>query len=250
MTEKLQFENHDILICRRRGRRSLSIKIVPFQPIQVLTNVGTEEKDILRFLMEKKHWIEKTLSKIETSFSPSIDLVLKKGMKFPLRGTWKSIHPVITFNRKIFFSETDQEILLHIPRNDWSGAVMETEFTDLKKTFVKFYKTLALRELNERAEFWQSKMNLKAQKISFRLTTSRWGSCNSKGKISLNWKLVCMPLELQDYVIVHELSHLVHMNHSPRFWALVETEMPERKLLQRKLHELQFIADFLKVREV
>jgi predicted metal-dependent hydrolase len=72
-----------------------------------------------------------------------------------------------------------------------------------------------------------------------RLSNARreWGSCNHKGEIRLNWRLVQLPPELADYVIAHEVAHLVELNHSARFWALVETLFPGHATARRALGE-------------
>ena len=62
--------------------------------------------------------------------------------------------------------------------------------------------------------------------ISVRNQRTRWGSCSARGKISLNWRLVQVPPSVRDYVILHEIAHLVHLNHSARFWTLVESFCP------------------------
>ena len=62
-----------------------------------------------------------------------------------------------------------------------------------------------------------------------------WGSCSSAGNLNFNWKLVLMPPELLDYVVVHELAHRKEMNHSPRFWAVVEKELPDYRDRREKL---------------
>jgi predicted metal-dependent hydrolase len=59
--------------------------------------------------------------------------------------------------------------------------------------------------------------------------TTQWGSCTARGVVRLNWQLVKMPLHLIDYVVVHELAHLVEMNHSPAFWRVVESACPDYK---------------------
>lgn len=65
--------------------------------------------------------------------------------------------------------------------------------------------------------------------------TTRWGSCSSSGTIRLNWRLIHFPLDVIDYVVIHELAHLREMNHSPRFWAVVESVMPSYRLARETL---------------
>ena len=66
---------------------------------------------------------------------------------------------------------------------------------------------------------------------------SEWGSCNARGEIRLNWRLVQLPPVLAEYVVAHEVAHLVELNHSPRFWALVESLLPGHAALQRELED-------------
>ena len=66
---------------------------------------------------------------------------------------------------------------------------------------------------------------------------SEWGSCNARGEIRLNWRLVQLPPALAEYVVAHEVAHLVELNHSPRFWALVEALMPGHAALRRELED-------------
>lgn len=73
---------------------------------------------------------------------------------------------------------------------------------------------------------------------------TRWGSCNHRGGIALNWRLLFMPLSIIDYVVVHELAHLKEMNHSPRFWSVVEEFCPE---WHSRRHELKQLAHTLPV---
>ena len=74
-------------------------------------------------------------------------------------------------------------------------------------------------------------------KLTIKNNVSNWGSCSSKGNINLNLRLVTLPQELQDYVMLHELCHLKHMNHGPKFHELLETVYPGHRELARRLKE-------------
>ena len=82
---------------------------------------------------------------------------------------------------------------------------------------------------------YSPKLGLSPKKITFKYMTSRWGSCSSNGNISINIRVVCFEQECIDYVVIHELCHLKHMDHSERFWALVSTCCPDYKRLRERM---------------
>ena len=76
-----------------------------------------------------------------------------------------------------------------------------------------------------------------ARAVSIRDQRSRWGSCSRDGRLSFNYRLAVLPPRLAEYVVVHELCHMLEFNHSPRFWALVARTVPEHRLLRKALHD-------------
>lgn len=91
----------------------------------------------------------------------------------------------------------------------------------------------------ERVEYFAEMMNVTYGRITIREQKTRWGSCSSKGNLNFNWKLVLMPEEVLDYVVVHELAHRKEMNHSERFWNHVEKVLPDYQARRKLLRELE-----------
>ncbi len=97
---------------------------------------------------------------------------------------------------------------------------------------------IAKNYLRNRVEIYSKKMNLSFLELKFRRMKRRWGSCDSKKIITLNIYLYNTPIEQIDYVIVHELAHLVHMNHSKKFHNLVNKYFPNAKEIESNFHLL------------
>lgn len=95
----------------------------------------------------------------------------------------------------------------------------------------------ARRRIGERAAYFAEQMGVDYGRISIRAAKTRWGSCSGAGNLNFHWKLILMPPEVLDYVVVHELAHRREMNHSPRFWAIVEAALPDYKVRRRWLKE-------------
>ncbi len=94
---------------------------------------------------------------------------------------------------------------------------------------VKALAEEALAVLPEKARYYAERMGVRYRRITIRNQTGRWGSCSAQGNLSFNCLLMLAPEYAQDYVVVHELCHLKEMNHSARFWALVEQTLPDWK---------------------
>lgn len=101
---------------------------------------------------------------------------------------------------------------------------LRPDYTDQER---KEGRERAKRLLKERCRFFAERMGVSYGTITVREQKTRWGSCSAKGNLNFNWKLVLMPEEILDYLVVHELAHRVEMNHSPAFWRVVERELPD-----------------------
>ena len=96
-------------------------------------------------------------------------------------------------------------------------------------------KNQALAFTHERIAVYNTHYKFNFGRISIRMQKSRWGSCSRKGNLNFNYKLVHLPIELADYIVVHELCHLKEMNHGQNFWDLVAETVPDHKKLRNTL---------------
>ncbi len=99
-------------------------------------------------------------------------------------------------------------------------------------------KKIAKQKIMEHVDYYANRMEIDYGSISMRNQKSRWGSCSSKGNLNFNYRLAYLPEELLDYVVVHELAHRRHMDHSAAFWEEVETYYPAYKKCRQMLNDI------------
>jgi predicted metal-dependent hydrolase len=104
-----------------------------------------------------------------------------------------------------------------------------------RAVFLAWYRRRATEVLKERIAYYAPLVGVAPPPITIKDMHSRWGSCSAKGRVNLYWGLVALPLELADYVVVHELAHLLELNHSPAFWRGVERVLPDYRERRKRL---------------
>jgi predicted metal-dependent hydrolase len=241
-SSQIVFLDQSIQVVRKLGARRLSISIRPDRPLRVTSNLSTSDSEIVQFLQNHTTWIEKNLAKLKKYNEAHQKPEFKEGSVFPFLGEFKYFQFSETTLKNIFFKIEDGFLICYLPKQ-LQSAQLTNEI--LENQLQKFYQEKAEIYLAERMLYFQKLTSLKPQNLQFRRAQTRWGSCNSKKKIVLNWKLICYSTKLIDYVIVHELCHLVHLNHSARFWQLVATYMPEYKTYEKTLSEQAPLCTFL-----
>ncbi len=97
------------------------------------------------------------------------------------------------------------------------------------------YKETARLLIKSRLEFFNAHYGLTYSRVAVKNHKRLWGSCSARGNLNFNYRLIFLPPELADYIIVHELCHLKELNHSPRFWALVAETFPHYKKMRASL---------------
>ena len=216
------FVNYELI---KKYRRTVSLKITPKGLIVNAPILMTNYK-INQLLQKKSKWIQKKLLFTFSNEKP------------------------FEINNDVTFKIFDKELLILL-REGKNNISIEgdrcsinfknlTDSLSLKKFFQMWIKKYALNFFVQRVEELSRDNNLKVKATSISNAKNRWGTCNSKKEIRLNWRLIQAPPFVIDYVICHELSHLKFMNHSSDFWQQVELLFPNYKEAELYLKENGF----------
>jgi len=100
------------------------------------------------------------------------------------------------------------------------------------------HKEIALQQAMQKVDYWNTDLQLPFNQVRVRKMKTRWGSCTGKKNLHFNYKILFLPEDLQDYLVVHELCHLIHPNHSADFWSAVEDVIPAYESHHKALREI------------
>lgn len=126
------------------------------------------------------------------------------------------------------------------PEVDEAAGVLRAPAADhrpLRATIETWYRRRAETVFAERLRLINDGLGYRFQRVTIRDQKTRWGSCSARGNLAFNWRLVMAPLKIVDYVVVHELVHLIELSHSPAFWARVAAIDPEHRAHRRWLRD-------------
>lgn len=204
-----------------RNRRTLAIQVEPLEKILVISPVGLSEDYLKEKVRSKGKWIVNKLLEFKDMGYIPFKKEFVNGEAFLYSGRNYSLHILLNSNiirPKVELS--DSKILITSPSKDQEI---------LKTALQKWYKKEASKLVMKRVDFYKPKFKAAPKEIKVKEQKRRWGSCTSKGNIYFNWRIIMAPSPVLDYIVVHEMSHLIQRNHSPGFWKLVEFIIPDYK---------------------
>ncbi len=239
--EIVEFYGCRVEVRRRAFARRLGVSVYPNGRGRVSANKTLSQREILKFLESNREWLEKSLAhsqELQALYPPKY---FRSGESYPYLGGDYKLR--IVLGKSVGLRFEGQEIV-------FSSPIAEENFTDelrarYFKAFKKSYRKVASSIMSERLRFYSQKMQLFPSGVQFRGQKTIWGSCSPENKISLNYKLIVAPIQVVDYVLIHELAHIKHKDHSKAFWALVEKHTDYRHYSRDWLREHQFKSDFL-----
>lgn len=217
-----------------RRRRTVALRVRADGQVEVQAPLRTSLSWIESFLKGRAGWIEKRRRELSRAPAP---LSLENGSTVPFQGEAWTVRFCTAPTTQSQGQEQDENktVLLYVP----PGLSPSAHAGELQTALTLWYKHKARRVFKERLTHWAGVMGLKPGRLIVTAPTARWGSCNAKNEIRLNYRLIKAPPALLDYVVVHELAHIPHKNHGPRFWARVGRTLPHYRALRAELRAFE-----------
>lgn len=206
----------------RSKRRSIALSIESDGSLTVRAPMRAPQVMIEKFIQEKADWIARTREKVK-AIAPPPPRQYTGGEKFFLLGSSfdlklvKPQRPSLQFDSGFTLSHTAQP----------KGELI----------FTRWYKQQAYEIISERVKYFAQQYGFIPRQVKITSAQTRWGSCSSNGTLNFTWRLIMAPMDVIDYVVIHELTHLRVKDHSKKFWNAVEAVYPEYKKQRKWLRE-------------
>jgi hypothetical protein len=210
-------------ILERRARKTVGLKINE-QGLIVHAPTRLAQKEIERMLLSKADWI---LKKLQARQANQLEqFTWEDGASLFLLGNAITLSVRLdAVSRALEYEPGRISVALPTPHNQ----------TSIARKVLQWYKKQALTDFSRRIALLAAKLGVETPPLFLSSARSRWGSCNSRGEVRLNWRLLQAPPHIINYVVAHELAHLKEMNHSAKFWAIVERIYPDYKTAEKEL---------------
>jgi predicted metal-dependent hydrolase len=198
----------------RSQRKTIAIIIQKDGKIIIRAPKRATNAQIQNFIEMKAHWIE-------TKQTEALQRVAQKKKKLYIQGE------TFLYLGTAYPLEIVDQAQSPLALFDGCFLLARSAHSNAKELFTSWYKQQAHIVMSERVRLYASQYQLSYQKTRISSARTRWGSCSTSGTISFTWRLVMAPISVIDYVVIHELAHIVEDNHSHRFWEKIGAMMPD-----------------------
>ena len=212
----------DYKVIRRPRRKTASISVKD-NIVTVLVPQNLSEERVEQVVRRKSRWIRKKLKynlEVRKTYRPKEYV---SGEAFSYLGMHYRLKIVDGESEKV--SLKNGRLYVNVPQSLSGEARDKLIVTQL----TEWYQEHALIAIGEKVKKFSAQIVVQPKKIGIKGYKSRWGSCNSKGEVYFNWRIIMAPQRIIDYMVAHELCHLIHHNHSKAYWKLLESVIPDYK---------------------
>ena len=191
----------------------------------VIKSPKVSTRRIEKLLLKKSSWISNARKRFQAKKGKSIDFSQESELYF-----------LGESHRLVLYPYDKQRTKLHFDGDIFTLYYSHYDENTFQKHIDTFYKNEAKKYIPEHVEKWAETMGVKPKAIGFRKAKRQWGSCSANNTLSFNTMMMKLPLDVIQYIIVHELAHITHKHHQKAFWQCVAMYLPEYK---KQIHILK-----------
>lgn len=233
-------ENHQIihnnvplefrLVRSKKRKRTISIHVNATKGVEIKVPHATSIERVNTLIKTRFNWIKERLNVIPITLTPWYEqnTLFYLGQRYPVQ---IETFPFAKIRGECVLENTHFQVTLA------QGLTASAQQNLYKRTLENWYRERAREVLSERTDYFVTLMQVKPNTIIIKTQKRRWGSCDAKNNIRYNWKIIMAEPALIDYLIVHELAHIKHKNHSKKFWNFVASRVPDHQQRRKKLHQ-------------
>jgi hypothetical protein len=222
--------NYEII---RTNRKTMGIIVDHERNLIVRSPKNTAKAKIEEVLKKKTSWILTKLKEMDKIKPAPKEKEFMTGEKLPYLGRRYRLVVNPAEISKVEVKLYQGKFIIDYPAELKNEK--EQRSNQIRNALVEWYREHAKEKINERVDKYKVKLDVEPNNIVVKKQKKRWGSCSSKDNLNFNWKIIMAPMSIVDYLVVHELTHLIHDNHSRNFWATVAVIIPDFKKKQEWL---------------
>lgn len=213
-------------IIRTSRRKTASIRVEE-GAVSVVVPASISVEKIDQLLVSKRLWIKEKMA-LQRALAPVTDKQFVSGEAFPYLG--RNYRLKVEQGSFVPVKLLQGQLVVQTPEGCHQPHM-------IRNALVRWYKRQALQKMRDKVKRYAPVVGVKPAGVAIKSFKSRWGSCTVKGELEFNWRIMFAPNRMVDYVVVHELCHLIHYDHSPDFWSEVWRVMPDYQECRNWLRE-------------
>lgn len=206
----------------RKHRKTIGIKITDKGEVIITSPFGVSEETIKNIIKKKQKWITDRIELIKQA-DFAYNRAFEDGKRLLFLGKELKLE-IIKVNRPICHAKIENEKV----RVFINLSNMKSDET-VSSAIINLYRKEAAILFKERTDIYSRILGVSPRRIFIKDQKTLWGSCSSKGNVNYNYRIIMAPIDIIDYIVVHELCHLIHMNHSKEYWDTVKSILPDYK---------------------
>ncbi|MDU6521374.1 MULTISPECIES: M48 family metallopeptidase [Clostridium] len=212
-----------------KERKTMSIEVEPSGEVNVISPLGVTEIDILKKVKSKAKWIVQ--KQYDTKFISvnKINREAVNGESYMYLGR--------NYSLQLIDNNSIKEIDVKLIQGKFIVTTNTRDEEKIKLALEKWYREKTLKKVSERTKYYQQYFKDKVNNIKVKEQKKRWASCTNNNELLFNWRCIMAPANVLDYIVVHEMCHMIYKNHSKEFWDRVDTIIPDYELIRKWLKE-------------